>query len=81
MNKKELEEYINQGNEIEFIYNNKKFSITYGEFNGKEMISFCEFNKETTEVKTVEELLEVKRYGISVEQMLLECKEKNIWIF
>ncbi len=81
MTKEEIIKYVKQGDEIEFDYNNKKFSITYGEFNGEDMISFCEFYQETTEVKTVEELLKIKRYGITVESMLASCKDDDITIF
>ena len=81
MTKEELTNWVSQGDEIEFNYDSKRFSITYGEFDGEDWISFCEFYKETTEVKTVEELLKVERYGITVEQMLASCTEEDIWIF
>ncbi len=81
MNREELELLVSRGHEIEFVYNKKRFSITYGEFDGVDMISFCEFYKETTEVKTVEELLKVERYGVTVEEMLASCKEEDLWIF
>lgn len=81
MTKKELQKYIIQGDEIEFEYDNKRFSITYGEFNGEDMISFCEFYRETTEVKSIEELLKIERYGVTVENMLASCAEENILIF
>ena len=81
MDKNELTNLINSGREIEFVYNNNKFSITYGIVNGNEVISFCEFNKESTEVETVIELLKIKRNGISVEEMLNSITKKDIWIF
>ncbi len=81
MNRKELELLIEQGDEIEFEYNKKMFSITFCLIDGEIMISFCEFYKETTEVKTVEELLKVERYGVTVEEMLESCTEEDIWIF
>lgn len=77
----EIKKYVSYGNEIEFQFQGKRFSITYGEFHGKELISFCEFYKETTEVKTVDELLKVKRYGVTVEKMLSECTAEDISIF
>ena len=81
MSKEKLIQLIKDGREIEYIYNNKKYSITYGELNGKEVLSFCEYNKETTEVTTPEELLNIKKYGVSVEEMLASIQEDNIWIF
>jgi len=43
MDKQKLVDYINQGREIEFLFQNKKYSITYGVIGGKSVISFCEF--------------------------------------
>lgn len=76
-----LKDYIECGNEIEFMYNGKKYSITYGIFDGKEMISFCEFYQETTEVDTFEDLLEVSRDGVSVLQMWESLSEDDVWIY
>ncbi len=81
MNKGEIINLINSGRELEFIYNNRNYSITYGILEGNEVISFCEFNKESTEVETVDELLNIKRYDVSVEEMLLSLSDKDIWIF
>ena len=81
MTKQEIVELVNSGREIEFVYDQKKYSITYGVVNGVEVISFCEFYKESTEVETVDELLKLKRYGVSVEEMFLSITADNIWIF
>lgn len=81
MTKQEIVELVNSGRKIEFVYDQKKYSITYGVVNGVEVISFCEFYKESTEVETVDELLKLKRYGVSVEEMFLSVTADNIWIF
>ena len=81
MTKQELFDYIEQGREIEFTFQNKKYSITYGVIEGKEVISFCEFYQETTEVETAEELVNVKREGVTVLQMLESLTEEDIWIY
>lgn len=81
MTKQELFNYIEQGREIEFVYQNKKYSITYGVINGKEVISFCEFYQETNEVETAEELINVTRDSVSVLQMLESITEEDIWIY
>lgn len=81
MSKYELSKLIDSGREIEFIYNNIWFSITYGLVNGKEVISFCEFNKTSTEVETVEELVKVVRYGVTVESMIRSISKNEIWIY
>lgn len=77
----EFKNLIDSGREIEFVFNNRKFSITYGLIDDEEVISFCEFYKETTEVKTFDELLKVKRYGVSVKEMIKKINENEIWIF
>lgn len=76
-----LKDYIECGNEIEFKFNGKDYSITYGTFDGKEMISFCEFYQETTEVSTFEDLLEVSRDGATVLQMWESLSEDDVWIY
>ena len=81
MTVEELRDYVSCGREIEFEFKGKRFSIVYIEIDNEDWISFCEFYKETTEVKTVDELLMVERYGITVKDMLASCTEKDIWIF
>ena len=70
MTQQEIVELVNSGREIEFVYDQKKYSITYGVVNGVEVISFCEFYKESTEVETVDELLKLKRYVLYLEVLL-----------
>ena len=81
----QLEDYISIRNEIEFIYQEKKYSITYWYPDDNEdnvYISFCEFYKETTEVKTASELWNsVSRDGVTVGEMLSNVKQKDIYIF
>ena len=81
MQKEKLKEYIEYGHEIEFEYNNKEYSITYMSIDGQVVISFCEFYKETTEVKTYDELLKVSRDGVTVSQMWESLKEDDIWVY
>ena len=82
---KQLENYISIRNEIEFMYNGKKYSITYwypDEDEDKAFISFCEFYKATTEIKTAAELWNnVSREGITVGEMLSSIKQEDIYIF
>lgn len=81
MTKDLLKEYIDCGREIEFKYNDKMYSITYGVIDNKEVISFCEFYKETTEVITFDELIEVSREGVTVLQMWESLTEEDVWIY
>lgn len=81
MTKDLLKEYVDCGREIEFKYNDKMYSITYGIIDEEEVISFCEFYKETTEVKTFEELIKVSRDGVTVLQMWESLTVEDIWIY
>lgn len=80
MRKKELKQLIEEGHEIEFEYKNKKYSITYGEINGEEVISFCEFDKDTVEVKTFDELLSVRYNDFVFGDTLVNIKDDKMWI-
>ena len=81
MNLDQLREYVSEGREIEFKFNGKMYSITYGVIDGKDVISFCEFYQETTEVETVDELIKVERDGVTVLHMLESITEEDIWIY
>ncbi|MBQ1750149.1 MAG: hypothetical protein II044_07605 [Lachnospiraceae bacterium] len=81
MNLDQLREYVSEGREIEFKFNGKKYSITYGVIDDKDVISFCEFYQETTEVETVDELLKVERDGVTVLHMLESITEEDTWIY
>lgn len=76
-----LRDYIDCGREIEFSYNGKMYSITYGKVNGTRVISFCEFYQEATDVFTLDELLEVQRDGVTVRQMISALTEEDIWLY
>ena len=82
MTKDLLIDYVSHGREIEFNYNGKMQSITYGIVDGKDVISFCEFYKDTTEVTTASDLWNnVYRDGVSVGEMLSSIKQDDIYIF
>ena len=81
MTKEMLADYVECGNEIEFKFNNKMYSITYGIVDEKEVISFCEFYKETTEVESFDELIKVSRDGRTVLQMWEFLSEEEVWIY
>lgn len=81
MTKEELNVLINSGREIEFEYMKKMYSITYYNDKRERYISFCEFDKETTDVADVEELCNVERYGIKVIDMLNSIGDEDISVF
>lgn len=81
MTKDLLKDYVDCGREIEYKFNDKMYSITYGIIDDEEVISFCEFYKETTEIKTFDELMEVSRDGFTVLQMWESLTEEDVWIY
>jgi len=81
MTKDKLLEYLNCGREIEFKYNGKMYSITQGMLNGKHVFSFCEFEKESTEVEKAIDVLDIKRGGVSVLDMVTSFGDDNLWFY
>lgn len=81
MTQEQLLDYVNHGREIEFRYNGKMYSITYGILEGKHVISFCEFYQDTTEVEVPEDIFTVERNGVTVIQMLESITEDDIWVY
>ena len=80
MTKELLRECIDSGREIEFKYNDKTYSITYGGVDEKEVISFCEFYKQSVEVGTFEELTELVYGDVSVIEMWQAVTDVDVWI-
>lgn len=76
-----LAEYVACGREIEFKYNNKMYSITYYTSDQEDYISFCEFYKDPTDVKTFDELIAVSQDGVSVLEMWETLTEDDIWVY
>mgnify|MGYP004445132761 CR=1 FL=1 len=70
MKKEELIDYIAHGREIEFKYKEKMYSITYNPLETDYYISFCECDKEPTNVKNIEELIKIECDGITILKML-----------
>ena len=79
-----LREYVHFGNEIEYVYKGKKFSITYGKAPDQDVdyiISFCEFYQEPGDVKTVDELLEAEWNGEKFADIWASLTEEDVWIY
>lgn len=81
MTREVLKDLIECGDEIEFNYSGKRFSITYYESEGNRLISFCEFYKEITDVDSFEKLCDVKRYGVKVIDMLESISDDDIDVY
>jgi hypothetical protein len=64
MTKQELIDYMNTGNEIEFSYKKKRYSVTYFHEEGNsDWISFCEFYQDPDEFSSIDEFLDQATLG------------------
>ena len=76
-----LKEFIETGRELEFEVNGRRCSLTYGVVNKSEVISFCEFNQPSTEVKNLEDLLKISYKGKTFEEIWGNVKEEDLWVY
>lgn len=76
-----LEEYIETGRELEFNFNGKKYSLTYGHVDSEEIISFCEFDKPSVEVRNIDQLLGINYNGQPFCEIWENLREEDLWIF
>jgi hypothetical protein len=63
---------IKDGHDIEFEYGDKRYSITHGNADNTPIISFCQFGKQPTNVKDIDDLLEQDYNGATVAD-ILDC--------
>lgn len=81
MKREDLIEYIDCGREIEFKWHDRMYSITYSPEGEEDFISFCEFYKAPTNVKTIDELICVERDGVTVLEMWESLGDEDVWIY
>ena len=77
----EFKQLVETGREMEFNYNGKRYSITYGYIDSKYVISFCEFYKETTEVDNFEKLISISRDNVTIKEMIETINDNDIDVF
>ncbi len=76
-----IESLVEGNREIEFTYQDKKYSITYYNDNRKNYISFCEFYKTPEDVSNVRELLKILIDGKTLEQVFSELPDSAFDIY
>lgn len=81
MNAETINMLVSTGREIEFVYNKRKYSITYYNDNRKDYISFCEFYKEPFDVSNVDKLFEIRINGKTLKEILASLPDDNIHVF
>lgn len=77
----EVKKILQDGEEIEFKYKNKDFSITFFEEKGKTKISFCEFYNEPIDVDTIEEIFDITYNGETVKDILMKTDKKDVIVY
>ena len=80
-NFEEFKNQITSGNEIEFSYQGKRYSVTYGrKDDGEEYISFCEFYKLDTEFADYNDFMEnAKIDGVSLSKIWKNVEDIDIF--
>lgn len=78
MTKEQLISLIDTGREIEFDYQGKPYLITYYFDDREDYISFCEFYKETLDVRDVETLWNSTYKNMNVGEMLSSLTESDM---
>lgn len=81
MNAETINMLVSTGREIEFVYNKRKYSITYYNDNRKKYISFCEFYKEPIDVSNVDELLEIRIDCKTLKEIFVSLPDDCIHVF
>lgn len=67
--------------EIEFDYDNRRYSITYGYSNGKRHISVCGFYKEPVVIHTAAEVLNLKIGPLTMEKIFAKLPDSAFDIY
>lgn len=76
-----IELLIDNKREIEFVYHNNKFSITYYNDNRTKYISVCEYYRNPIDVASVQEVLKLKIGNKTLEQVFAELPDSAITIY
>lgn len=81
MTEKQLSNYVATGNEIEFTYKDKRYSITYYSADTHEkIISFCEFYQEPSDYFTYEDFKNNAQIdGITVVKILEDIDDADVF--
>ncbi len=77
----DIKDQLEHGREIEFNYNGKRYSFTFGEIDGKKVIAFCEFNKPDIEFDTIDEILAAEYDGFKIADVIESLSDEDIDIF
>ena len=77
----EIKDLLEHGHEIEFNFNGKEYSFTFGSVEGKRFVAFCEFYKPDIEFETVDEILAAEYDGFKIADVVESLSDEDIYIF
>lgn len=72
-----IEELIRGEREIEFVYNNNRYSITYYNDNREKYISLCKYGHNPIDVKCADELLKLHIGRKTLEQIFSSLPDSS----
>ena len=81
MKTSDIKSLLEQGHEIEFNYEGKRYSFTFGEKNKKAIIAFCEFYEPDIEFEDIDDILNASYNGVKVSNMIESLSDDDIDIF
>lgn len=76
-----IEALINENREIEFVYKNKEYSISYYNDHRKKYISVCQAYKKPIDVSSAIEVLRLKIGNKTLEKIFLELPDSAFDIY
>lgn len=77
----EFKNLLERGHEIELNYKGKRYSFTFGEDNGKQVVAFCEFYKPDIAFEKIDDLLSASYSGFKISDMIESLVESDVDIF
>jgi hypothetical protein len=81
MKTSDIKSLLEQGHEIEFNYEGKRYSFTFAERDGKTIIAFCEFYEPDIEFESINDILDASYNGHKIGDMIESLSEDDIDIF
>ena len=81
MTTSDIKDLLEHGHEIEFNFNGKRYSFTFGEVEGKKVIAFCEFNKPDIEFENIDEILAAEYDDFKIADAIESLSDDDIDIF
>ena len=77
----DVKDPLNDGHDIEFNFNKKRYSLTLREAGGKRVAVFRELNKPAIEFETIDEMLDAEYDGFKIADAIRSLSDEDMDIF